>query len=53
MISVIVPVYNEKGNILKVIRDIENVLSSKDELIVVDDGSIDGTVDEIKQIVYY
>ena len=49
MISVIVPVYNEKGNILKVIRDIENVLSSKDELIVVDDGSIDGTVDEIKK----
>ena len=40
MISVIVPVFNEEGNILNVIKNIENILSPNDELIVVDDGSL-------------
>ena len=49
MISVIVPVYNEEGNIFEVIKNIKNTISEDDEIIVVDDGSLDQTVNEIKK----
>ena len=49
MISVIVPVFNEEGNILNLINKINNNLSDTDEILVVDDGSTDNTVDEIKK----
>lgn len=41
-LSVIVPVYNERENILKIIDLIKNVPVNK-EIIIVDDGSSDGT----------
>ena len=37
--SIIVPVYNEEGNIGNLIDKINNKLENKDELIVVNDGS--------------
>ena len=37
MISIIVPVFNEEGNILKLLKKIKNNLSQDDEIIVVDD----------------
>jgi dolichol-phosphate mannosyltransferase len=40
--SVIVPVFNEAGNIATVIRTVQGVPIDK-EIIVVDDGSTDGT----------
>ena len=49
MISVIVPVFNEEGNILNVINKIRQSISTNDEIIVVDDGSIDNTVSEVKK----
>ena len=49
MISVIVPVFNEEGNIFNVIEKIRRSTSKNDEIIVVDDGSTDNTVLEIKK----
>ncbi|MDO8527024.1 MAG: glycosyltransferase family 2 protein [Deltaproteobacteria bacterium] len=46
-LSVILAVYNEAGNIAPLVRSIRNVISSTDELIVVDDASTDTTAQEI------
>ena len=46
--SIIVPVYNEEGNIGSLIDKINNKLENNDELIVVNDGSTDNTEVEIK-----
>lgn len=46
--SIIVPVYNEEGNIGNLIDKINNKLENDDELIVVNDGSTDNTELEIK-----
>jgi glycosyltransferase involved in cell wall biosynthesis len=48
-LSVIIPAYNEKEKILttiKHVRDLFNELGIVHEIIVVDDGSIDGTFEE-------
>jgi len=47
--SIIVPVFNESGNIGKLIEKIYNNISENDEVIIVDDGSSDNTVEEIKK----
>ncbi len=49
-LSVIIPVYNEKGTVAEIIKKVEKVATSK-EIIIIDDGSTDGTskiVDAIK-----
>ena len=46
--TIIVPVYNEEGNIGNLIDKINNKLETDDELIVVNDGSTDNTELEIK-----
>ena len=48
MISVIIPTYNEKKNISKILK---KLLSIKiiSEIIFVDDSSTDGTFNEIKK----
>ena len=46
--SIIVPVYNEQGNIGNLISKINLVIDKTDELIIVDDGSTDKTYEEIK-----
>ncbi len=46
--TIIVPVYNEEGNIGNLIDKINNKLENDDELIVVNDGSTDNTELEIK-----
>jgi dolichol-phosphate mannosyltransferase len=44
-LSVLMPVYNESGTVLEIIRQIKSVPLSIDlEIIIVDDGSSDGTV---------
>lgn len=49
-LSIIIPVYNEKGNIDKVVSDIERQISSVTyEIIVVDDASTDGGCDFIDE----
>lgn len=53
VLSVIVPVYNEEGNIYPLCDQIVSALSAVDrpwEVILVDDGSSDGSADEIDRI---
>jgi glycosyltransferase involved in cell wall biosynthesis len=49
LLSVIVPVYNEKDNIIKIITAVKNVAIDK-EIILVDDKSGDGTPEILKKI---
>jgi len=52
MISIIIPTYNEKGNILKLIRTIRKTLVKKNiyfEIIIIDDSSPDKTADIVKK----
>ena len=51
--SIILPTLNESGHIRTLILDISNNFvgtNIKYEIIVVDDNSIDGTIEEIKKI---
>jgi len=53
MISVVLPTYNERENILKLIEHIENVVKRnklKSEIVVVDDSSPDGTAAAVKAL---
>jgi glycosyltransferase involved in cell wall biosynthesis len=47
-LSIVIPVYNEQGTIYEVIRRVEAVDRDK-EIIIVDDGSTDGTRDLLKK----
>ncbi len=47
--SVIIPVFNEEGNIGELIKKTKLLLNPDDELILVDDGSSDNTIKEIKE----
>ena len=42
-LTIIIPVYNEKKTILKIINKIKNLKKLSKQIIVVDDCSIDGT----------
>ena len=48
-LSVIIPVYNEKKTINEIIKKVKRVKISK-EIIIVDDGSTDGTRDFLKKL---
>ncbi|MEW6722126.1 MAG: polyprenol monophosphomannose synthase [Candidatus Micrarchaeota archaeon] len=50
MLSVIIPTYNEKGNIAILIRRLDASLGGSHEIIVVDDNSPDGTAAEVEAI---
>lgn len=52
-LSVVVPVYNEAGNVEPLIEEIDRVLGSlgrEAEIVVVDDGSSDGTRGELRRL---
>jgi len=51
-LSIIIPIYNERKTLLKLLRRIEKVKLGgiKKEIILVDDGSTDGTCDLLKKI---
>ncbi len=48
-LSIIIPVYNEKYTIRKIVKGVQNVQLEK-EIIIVDDGSDDGTRDLIERL---
>jgi len=50
-LSIILPTYNEAGNITKLIRKINRQVSLIKEFIVVDDDSPDGTANEVKKLI--
>jgi glycosyltransferase involved in cell wall biosynthesis len=47
-LSVVVPVYNEEKNILILLNKIKANIAADDEIIVIEDGSSDETLNEIK-----
>ena len=47
-LSIVIPVYNEKDTIVKIVRRVQNVEFEKD-IIIVDDCSNDGTRDKNKK----
>jgi len=47
VVSIIIPIHNEKNNIGEVINDFKKMNQREWEIIVVDDGSSDGSKDEI------
>jgi glycosyltransferase involved in cell wall biosynthesis len=52
-ISVVVPIFNEKGNIVKLNSEIQEVISTitdSYEVIYVNDGSTDGSLKELKSL---
>lgn len=50
-LSVVVPTYNEKANIAPMVASLDRALGSLDwEVIFVDDGSPDGTAEEVRAI---
>lgn len=49
LLSIIIPVYNEKNTILKILEKVKNVEIDK-EIIIVDDSSTDGTQEILMQI---
>lgn len=50
-VSIILPTYNEKDNIVYLIRAIQKSFNNAVEIIVVDDDSPDGTWQEVEKIV--
>ncbi|PIR52904.1 polyprenol monophosphomannose synthase [Candidatus Peregrinibacteria bacterium CG10_big_fil_rev_8_21_14_0_10_49_10] len=50
-VSVLLPTYNEVGNIADLIEDIHSALQHPHEIIVVDDNSPDGTSDLVQSII--
>ncbi len=47
-LSIIIPVYNEKNTIQKILRKIKEVNYFEKQIIIIDDGSTDGTYELIK-----
>ena len=50
MLSVIIPVYNEVNTIEKIVLKIKKIKNIKIQIIIVDDGSTDGTTEKLKNI---
>jgi len=50
LLSVVIPVYNEKDTLEKIIQKVEDVKGIDKEIILVDDGSTDGTIEILKKL---
>ena len=53
LITVIIPCYNEKKTIKQIVDKIINLKNLKFQIIIVDDGSSDGTSDILKNKISY
>jgi dolichol-phosphate mannosyltransferase len=50
-VSVVLPTFNERENIVPLILEIDKQIKAEKEIIVVDDNSPDGTVGEVKNLI--
>jgi len=50
-VSIILPTFNEKPNIIELIKKINDVVNVQKEIIVVDDNSPDGTSDAVEKLI--
>ena len=50
MLSIIIPVYNEVQTIEKILLKVKKIKDIKKQIIIVDDGSTDGTSEKLKKI---
>ena len=50
MLSLIIPCYNEEGAIEDIVKSCDAVLQNEDEIIVVNDGSTDGTSEILNKL---
>ncbi len=50
MLSIIIPVYNELKTIERIVKKITKIRRIKKQIIIVDDGSTDGTTEKLKSI---
>lgn len=50
LLSIVIPVYNEKDSIKQILKEIEKVKDINKEIIIVDDASTDGTTEILKEI---
>lgn len=50
LLSVVIPVYNEKNTIKEIVKRVEAVDGIKKEIILVDDASKDGTIEILKEL---
>jgi len=50
-VSIILPTYNERGNIIGLVKNINRVVQRKKEIIVVDDNSPDGTSEAVYNLI--
>ena len=48
--TIIIPCFNEKKTILELLRRVKNNLNNEDNIIIIDDGSTDGTKDLLKEL---
>ncbi|MBI2621009.1 glycosyltransferase family 2 protein [candidate division WWE3 bacterium] len=49
-LSVVIPVYNEKKTLRTIVEKVRGVSDVEKEIVIVDDGSTDGTVDILKEM---
>ena len=49
LISIIIPTYNRKESVIKLIDSLSNQINKNFEIIVIDDGSTDDTYDVLKK----
>ena len=49
-VTVVLPTYNEQGNIAELIRRLDAAIDEAVEILVVDDASPDGTADEVRRV---
>ena len=50
-VSIVIPVYNEKKTIINLLRKVLNIKNIDKQIIIVDDGSSDGSTNLIKKFV--
>ena len=50
MLSIIIPVFNEVKTIEKIVKKIIQQKKLKKQIIIIDDGSTDGTTEKLKKI---